>query len=204
MSGRAVLTAVVILVLAALAAAYMRMRPPAEEPSAPSPAGYDFPQVYATSSQGFSIRLPKDYAVDESYRYLELGPGKEIYGVKFAFPEAKASGTNLSPDSYVSVEEILRVNNCSAALFLWRNTKAQEVTEAGTVYSVASSTGAAAGNRYEETVYALPGTNPCVAVRYFVHYGTLENYPPGTVREFDQQALLAEFDAIRRTLIVVQ
>jgi hypothetical protein len=69
---------------------------------------------------------------------------------------------------------------------------------------VASTTGAAAGNRYEETVYAIPGTNPCVAVRYFVHYGVIENYPPGTVRQFDKQALLDQFDRIRRTLVVNQ
>ena len=66
------------------------------------------------------------------------------------------------------------------------------------------STGAAAGNRYEETVYTLPGTNPCIAVRYFIHYGVFQNYPAGTVREFDQQALLASFDAIRHTLVIVQ
>jgi hypothetical protein len=69
------------------------------------------------------------------------------------------------------------------------------------LYSVASSTGAAAGNRYDETVYALPGTNPCIAVRYFIHYGVIENYPAGTVRAFDEAALRSEFDAIRRTLI---
>jgi hypothetical protein len=39
-------------------------------------------------------------------------------------------------------------------------------------------------------------------VRYFIHYGVFQNYPAGMVREFDQQALLASFDAIRRTLVV--
>ena len=78
------------------------------------------------------------------------------------------------------------------------------ITDNGTIYSVASSTGAGAGNRYEETVYALPGTNPCVAVRYFIHYGVIENYPAGTVQAFNQPALLATFDAIRRTLVIVQ
>ena len=70
-------------------------------------------------------------------------------------------------------------------------------------YSVASSTGAAAGNRYEETVYALPGTNHCIAVRYFIHYGVIENYPVGLVREFDKKSLLKEFDTIRRTLNIL-
>jgi hypothetical protein len=79
---------------------------------------------------------------------------------------------------------------------------ARTLADGGITYSIASSTGAAAGNRYEETVYALSGTHSCISVRYFIHYGVFQNYPAGMVREFDQQALLASFDAIRRTLVV--
>lgn len=204
MSGRAVLVAVVILVLAALAAAYLRTRPPAEEKlPASSPASYDLPQVYASSTQGFSLRLPQGYTADESYRYQGLGSGEEIYGIRFAIPEAAAASTNLGPDTYLSVEEIPRIEDCTAGLFLDR-APARAVSDGNTLYSVASSTGAAAGNRYEEMVYALPGTNPCIAVRYFIHYGVIENYLPGAVREFNKEALLGEFDAVRRTLRIVQ
>lgn len=71
-----------------------------------------------------------------------------------------------------------------------------------TFFNVASSTGAGAGNRYEEIVYAIPGTNPCQAVRYFIHYSFFENYPVGTVREFDKKTIVTQFDQIRRTLIL--
>jgi len=171
------------------------------------------PAVYSASDGGFSIRLPGfatrtsatgGYTVDESYAYQELGPDKGIGGVKFTIPAPIAAGTNLGTDSYVSVEGIPQVTECSAALFLGQSTNLHDVTEGDTTYSTASFVGAAAGNRYEETVYALPGTNPCVAVRYYVHYGVFENYPPGTVRKFDGRALLAQFDQIRRTLIVNQ
>jgi membrane-bound inhibitor of C-type lysozyme len=171
--------------------------------AAPEPAGQGLSLVYANNDAGFSLRLPAGYAIDESYRYQELGPNKDIYGIKFTIPASVAIGTNLSADSYLSVEEIPQREECSAALFLDR-AAARAVTDASTDYSVASTTGAAAGNRYEETVYALPGTNPCVAVRYYIHYGVFENYAPGLVREFDQQALLAQFDAMRRTLRIVQ
>jgi hypothetical protein len=53
-------------------------------------------------------------------------------------------------------------------------------------------------------VYAIPGTKPCTAVRYFIHYSVFENYPPGTVKAFDHAALVATFDAIRRTLRINQ
>jgi hypothetical protein len=168
-----------------------------------SPIGENLPQVYSNSAMGFSLHLPSDYTVDESYTYQEFGPGKDITGIKFTIPSSMATGTNLGSDSYMSIEEIPKIQDCTAALFLGQGI-ARTLADGGTTYSVASTTGAAAGNRYEETVYALPGTNPCIAVRYFIHYGIFQNYPAGMVREFDQQALLASFDAIRRTLVIVQ
>ena len=158
---------------------------------------------------GFSITLPNgtdastSYKVDENYTYTAFGPGKDISGVKFIIPASRAAGTNLSTDSYISVEKIPNSTTCSASLFLDQGTSAT-VSDSGVTYSMGSTNGAAAGNRYEETVYALPGTNPCIAVRYFVHYGVFENYPAGSITEFNRSALLSSFDAIRRTLVVNQ
>lgn len=171
---------------------------------APDQSGVSLPLFYSNSSAEFSIRFPQGYSVDEAYKYQELGPGKDIVGVKFTIPTTTAAGTNLGSDSYLSVEEIPKVQDCSAALFL-DGVTAKTITDAnGVTYSVASSTGAGAGNRYEEAVYALPGTNPCTAVRYFIHYGVIENYPPGAVRQFDEQALLTQFDAMRRAVVIAQ
>lgn len=171
---------------------------------APDQPGVSLPLFYSNSSAEFSIRFPQGYSVDEGYQYQELGPGRNIVGVKFTIPTTTATGTNLSPDTYLSVEEIPKVQDCSAALFL-DGVKAQTITDAnGVTYSVASSTGAGAGNRYEEDVYALPGTNPCTAVRYFIHYGVLDNYPAGTVQQFNEAALLTQFDAMRHSVVIAQ
>lgn len=163
------------------------------------------PQVYESGSQGFSLRYPPDYTVDESYRYQEFGPDHEIAGVKFTIPSSVTEGTNLASDSYFSIEQIPQASACTADRLLDRGPreKATTISDSGTDYSFASTTGAGAGNRYEETVYALPGTNPCIAVRYFIHYGVIENYPPGAVKQFDEAALKAQFDAIRRTLTII-
>lgn len=161
------------------------------------------PQVYENSTEGFSLRYPAGYTVDSTYQYQELGPGNSINGVKFTIPSTMRGNTNLGSDTYISVEEIPQTTSCVATLFLDDpRATITTLTDQGVQYSVASSTGAGAGNRYAETVYAIPGTNPCVAVRYFVHYSVLDNYPPGTVTAFDQNALLSQFDAIRRTLVV--
>lgn len=168
----------------------------------PNVGGLD--KIYQNGTEGISIRYPLGFIADASYRYTELGPGKDIYGVKFTIPESLATGTNLSDDSYISIESIPNQSACSAKAFLDSNAAAESVSDNGTEYSFASTTGAAAGNRYEETVYALPGTNPCIAVRYLVHYGVFENYEPGTVKRFDREALMNTFDAIRRSLTVNQ
>lgn len=167
----------------------------------------NLPHVYENGVQGFSLRYPVGYSVNQNYQYQELGPGKTINGVSFTIPASLAQGTNLAPDSYISVERLPNETSCSANLFLPQGmpgSTAKTETQNGTTYSVESYTGAAAGNRYAETVYAIPGTNPCIAVRYMIHYGVLENYPAGAVKAFDQQALLSQFDAIRNTLTVQQ
>ena len=161
-------------------------------------------EVYENTAYGYAIHYPGDYAVDNHYVYTELGPGKFIEGVKFTIASSSAVGTNLGQDSYLSIERIATTSACAPSLFLDQAPPAQTITEQGVTYSVASTTGAGAGNRYEETVYALPATVPCLAVRYFIHYSVIENYPTGTVREFDKQALLQQFDAIRHTLLLAQ
>ena len=164
-----------------------------------------FPNIYQNATAGVSMRYPQGYSIDGAYTYQAAGPGKEIPGVKFTIPPSVATGTNLSSDSYLSVEFLVKKQSCNAKLFLGGMAEtAQSVTDDGMTYSVASSSDAGAGNRYEETVYALPGTNPCIGVRYFIHYGVLENYPAGSVKAFDRTALISEFNAIRRTLVVNQ
>jgi membrane-bound inhibitor of C-type lysozyme len=165
------------------------------------------PQTYENGSSGFSVRYPSGYILNTNYFYQELGPGKDIGGVSFKIATSLANGTNLGSDSYVSVEEISQTTNCTASLFLDKGNvdlPDKTITENGTTYSFASSTGAGAGNRYEERVFAIPGTNPCIAVRYFIHYGVFENYPLGTIERFNEQSLLDQFDSIRQTLIIQQ
>jgi membrane-bound inhibitor of C-type lysozyme len=161
----------------------------------------NLPNIYASSSLGFSLRYPKGYVVNKDYFYQEFGPGKDISGVSFTIPETMATGTNLSAGSYLSVEQITNATSCSANLFLDIGSSTPTVvTDGDYTYSIASSTGAGAGNRYEETVYAVQGSENCLAIRYFIHYSVLENYPAGAVKAFDRDAILRQFDSIRKTL----
>lgn len=154
---------------------------------------------YLDPTYNFTIKYPKDYSQDKKYQYTNLGPGKSINGIKFTIPKIYTNGNNLSSDSYFSVENILNSKSCSASLFL-DNVISQNISVNGSDYSFASSTSAGAGNRYEEHIYAFPKNNVCFAVRYFIHYSVIENYPAGIIVEFNKDNLLKEFDAIRDSL----
>ncbi len=155
--------------------------------------------TYATTT--FSVVYPAEFSVSDSYVYDKVNPKKPIYGVKFSIPVAMATGTNLSSfDTGISVEQLPRAKNCTGDIYLAADVKPTSITENGVEYSVATSSEAAAGNVYEEAVYALVGSAPCTALRYFIHSTAIGNYDPATIREYDRGALLGEFDKIRHSL----
>lgn len=181
---------------------------PVTQPTTEVPAT----RVYKDDTLGFSITFPTAlssttndalYRIETLYTYTGMGPGTSIPGVKFTIPRTMTTGTNLSTDSYLSVEHLVKGQACDAVAFIGiPNVKSQTIREGTLTYSFASSSGAAAGNRYEESVFALPNTSPCIAVRYFVHYGAIENYDASSTKAFNRKKLFTDFDAIRRTLIV--
>lgn len=190
----------IIIVVLAVGGYYLVYGTKSSGPAQPSQ-----PQVqqiatstYATSS--FSVVYPVDFTVDPNFQNTEVSPTKPIAGVKFTIPMTMATGTNLSSDSYLSIEQLPRAKNCTADIYLSQNVKATPWTDNGVAYSVATSTDAGAGNLYEEQVYAISGSSPCTAVRYFIHSGNIGNYPEGAVTAFDESALLAAFDKIRQSL----
>lgn len=160
-------------------------------------------QIYSNDTQGFSIRIPQNYSVDKSYVY-DYVVGKKITGTKFIIPKSYSEKTNLSSDTYMSIEELPKSATCSPDEFLEKELikeTPKTVQENDTTYLMAVANDAGAGNRYKEIVYTIPGSSPCIAIRYFIHYSVFENYPKGTITEFNMDVLIKEFDSIRKTLI---
>lgn len=158
--------------------------------------------TYSSSTMGVSFKYPPGYALNDSYAYTGVSPTKPIAGISLTVPASMATGTNLSADTYVSVEQLPRAHNCTGDIFVADNVTAHDVIDNGLTYSLATTTGAAAGNRWEEQVWAIKGSEPCTAVRYFIHYSVIENYPPGVVQEFNRATLTDALDQIRRTLVL--
>ena len=179
-----------------------RSTPPPPPPPPPAP----MLQTYATST--FSIQYPSDYTLDESYTYNEF-EGKPVSGVKLAVAASFTAGTNLSSDSYLSVEWLPRAQTCTGDIYIVPNVRPVDLLVGSTTYSVATTSEAAAGNQYEERVFAIKNSSPCTAVRYFIHSTNLANSQSTTssemdeqtaMREFDRAALLRSFDAMRDSL----
>lgn len=172
-----------------------------------APHSQAVPQAMATSTfatSTYAVVYPSTFSANESYAYDQISPTKLIHGVKFVIPGTMATGTNLSSyDTGISIEQLPRAKNCTADIYFLDNVHAQMINDNGIEYSVATTSGAGAGNLYEEQVYALVGSHPCTAVRYFIHSTNIGNYDPSTnIREYDRTALMTAFDTIRRSLIL--
>jgi len=195
----------VAIILAVVGGYYLIKPLPNPEQAAPASPVQMATSTYATTT--WSATFPQNYTVDESYAY-EGVPKKPIHGVKFTIPGETATGTNLSTDTGISVESLPRAKRCTGDIYLLTDVRAHTISDGGVEYSLATTTGAAAGNMYEEQVWALTDSSPCTAVRYFIHSGNIGNYPaagePGSVREFDRATLLADFDKIRQSLILTK
>lgn len=193
------ITGVVVLIVLIGGGYYLLkgMKSPSVAPRGSTAPAQMATSTYATST--FSVVYPSDYTLDGSYAYYQVNPKKPIHGVKFTISSTVATGTNLAADTYLSVEWLPRAKKCTGDIYLAANVRPQTITDTnGIEYSVATSSGA--GNPYEEMVYALTGSSPCTAVRYYIHSSEIGNYTPGTVQPFNRDALLSAFDKIRRSL----
>jgi hypothetical protein len=151
--------------------------------------------LYHDSHYGFAIAHPPHWGVNPAYKH-DMKP--EIHGVSFTVSADVTRGTNLAADTQLSVEHL--DGACNASRFLDEPSKSRSVTDGNRTYSMATAQDAGAGNRYEETVYALAHGGVCFGIRYFIHYGAIGNYDAGTVKAFDRAALTGTFDRMRRSL----
>ena len=211
-------TGAIVIIIVIIGGFYLLGKNKSGTPAENTAPAVEEPQTNTYSTSTFSVSYPADFTVDDLYEYTQVDPKKPISGVKFTIPESETVGTNLSSDTHLSVESLPRAQNCTGDIYIVPNVKAVDLTVGSTTYSVATSTGAAAGNIYEEQVYAIAGSKPCTAVRYFIHSGNIGDYLPaatsttqagpqegeGAVHEFDRAALLREFDSIRDSLVLSQ
>src|SRR3989338_8248180 len=86
------------------------------------------PTTYTYATTTYSVTYPLAFTPDTAYAYTQF-EGKPIGGVKFTIPMEMATGTNLSADSYVSVEQLPRAANCTGDIYVVPNVKRTEMTD---------------------------------------------------------------------------
>ncbi|HVM73283.1 MAG TPA: hypothetical protein VMU13_00155 [Candidatus Paceibacterota bacterium] len=70
----------------------------------------------------------------------------------------------------------------------------------GTVFDEFDSTGAAAGNIYQERVFRTVRDGTCMEFVELLHSGNIDNYPKGKVVAFDSAAFTGTLDSMLQTL----
>ena len=156
---------------------------------------------YSDPLHGVTLTYPKSMTPDPAYVATAADTHTSISGFRLYVSTTAATGTNLSADSFVSIEYPTTAT-CTPSFFLdYTNNPTATIAINGMTYLAASSSDAGAGNRYDQIIY-IPQAKSCIAVRYFIHYTAIENYTPGTIREFDRASLLKTFDAIRDSLTI--
>lgn len=72
----------------------------------------------------------------------------------------------------------------------------------GYTFVHSASEGAGAGNLYQQEIYRMVNNNVCYEVIYFIHSTNVQNYAPGTVIQFDRNAVLQQLYGVFSTFTI--
>jgi hypothetical protein len=138
-----------------------------------------------------------------------LLPGAPVYKIEpelvLQFIDTQSyADTNLI-EAYIlfgSSTDPQTVSDCMQPLsFGGPETIVGNVTINGVTFTKSQGGGVGAGNIYEQTYFRTVYNQTCYEVTYFIHYANIGNYTPGTVKEFDETALLQKFDEVLNTVM---
>jgi hypothetical protein len=146
--------------------------------------------------------VPKSWTIQTDYTFNALGPGHPLPGVLFSIPQSEAAGTNLSSlGTGVAVVTPSAQQPCNARDYLATARDSIELGEAGTLWTLARATDVGAGTKSTTQIFARRVNGHCLLVLYLVHTTDLSAYPKGSVRPYDQVALMRAFDQLRHSLL---
>lgn len=157
-------------------------------------------QHYSDATLGWSISYPQGWKADPNY----VSPAHGIHGVSFTIADSVQPGTNLSHNNTAISVENLPGKDCKPSQFVDPADHVHKLRADGRTYLAADSEDAGAGNFYETRIFVIPGTSPCLAVRYLIHSTNIGAYDPGTIKAFNEKKLVRMFDAIRASLILTK
>lgn len=157
-------------------------------------------EIYHNDDPEFTLRYPTGWEISETNNALGgLSTSTNIEAV-FTVDPLLVSDTNLGDGTGLWIVSVADTEKCTPAEFL-QNVTAQSIeTIDGVKYMVAKSVEAAAGNKFELTLYVEQEAFECLATVEFIHSNEISNYDPGTVTGYDEADLRESFAAIRNSI----
>lgn len=168
--------------------------------------------TFTDASKSFSFNYPSDLGVTgagggytQNWMVNATTSGMILAQVKV--PQSYEAGTNFG-DATFTVGTSADPSALATCL-TYNPTGAKAKTAAtvainGTTFTVFHSSDAGAGNRYDTTSYRASRNSQCYAIEYTVHYMVFENYPKGTVKQFDETSLAPTLDSIAQSFAFLQ
>lgn len=154
---------------------------------------------YRDPARGTSLRYSDEFAP------LDFAPPGEYRGQP-VLTLALIAGEFLTPVTNLGEAYLLyNVTDGPAAVASCSETPSPQESPlepaayAGYEFTRSEVIGAGAGNRYHLISHRTAIGEACYEFVFYLHSGNIGNYPPGTVREYDHEALIAKFEAVLDT-----
>ena len=129
--------------------------------------------------------------------------GAPLVTLYFINPDYYFPTTNLNEAALVltATTDPSLVSTCTQPSAEMAETVTGQVTINGYTFTRSEFSGAAAGNRYDQIFYRAVAQDKCFEVIFLIHSSNIQNYPAGTVVEYDRVRLLHKFEEVLATFV---
>jgi len=123
--------------------------------------------------------------------------------LQFINPKFYGPTTNLGEAYFLfsTMTDAQTVNTCTQPLPQLETISGQKTIN-GYNFTQSEAIGVGAGNIYDQVIYRTIYDNICYEAVFYMHSGNIGNYTPGTVVEFDRNALAQKFEDVLATFTV--
>lgn len=151
--------------------------------------------LYTDRGIGFTFAFPSNFSVAPN-----PSDDPEVLAT-ITVPREYQLGTNFSDAKFTVNASAIPSNvaNCLVSPVTSQSSSPVRVAIGGVAFTKIVYSDAAAGNRYDTTSYRTVRNKQCYAVEHTIHYGAIQNYPPGTVKEFDEALVERALDEVAQS-----